>query len=94
MTDALLQSLLSGDVFGFVISCYTSLIGQGFYGFVLAITFGVIYNRTKSVALCSILWLLLGGAWITTVRLVSPIAIVLVAAGVAGIVYSVFGRGD
>ena len=90
--DPLLQSLLNGDVLGFVISCYTSVMGQSFYGFVLFMFFGVLYNRTKSLALCSILWLLLGGAWITTTAIVSPIAVVLVALGLTGILYSVFGR--
>lgn len=90
--DPLLQNLLNGDVLGFVISCYTSVMGQGFYALVLLIVFGVVYNRTHSLALCSILWLLLGGLWILTVPIISPIALVLVAFGLAGILYSLYGE--
>lgn len=92
--DPLVQSLLNGDILGFVIACYTSVMGQGFYAFVLLIGFGVVYNKTRSVALCSILWLLLGGLWITTAAVVSPVAVILVALGLGGIVYSVFGRSS
>jgi len=92
MVDPLLQYILNGDVIGFVIACYTSVMGQGFYAFVLLIFFGGLYNRTRSLALCSILWLLLGGMWITTVAIVSPIAMILVAMGLTGIIYSVFGQ--
>jgi len=94
MADPLLQSLLNGDIIGFVISCYTSTMGQGFYAWMLLMFFGVLYNRTRSVALCSILWLLLGGAWIVTAMEVSAIALILVALGLTGILYSVFGRSS
>ena len=92
MADPLLQYLLNGDILGFTIACYTTTMGQGFYALVLLIFFGVLYNRTHSIALCSILWLLLGSSFIATTMIVSPIAIVLVALGLTGIIYSVFGR--
>ena len=92
MADPFLTSLLNGDVIGFILSCYTSAMGQGFYAFVLLIGFGALYNRTRSLALCSIMWLLLGSAWITTALEASPIAVLLVALGLTGIVYSVFTR--
>lgn len=91
MADPLLTSLLNGDIIGFVTSCYTSVMGQAFYGFMLLIFFGAIYNRTRSVALCSILWLLLGSAWIVTAAVVSPIAMILVAAGLTGIIFELKG---
>lgn len=92
--DPLIQSLLNGDIIGFVISCYTSVMGQSFYGVVLLIMFGGLYNRTRSLALCSILWLLLGGAWIAAAAIVSPLAMILVAMGLAGIIYSIFAKSD
>lgn len=94
MADPLLQQLLNGDVIGFVISCYTTAIGQGFYALTLLIFFGALYNKTKSVALCSILWLLLGGTWIVTMPEVSPIAVLLVTLGLSGVLYSLLGRSS
>jgi len=94
MADPFITSLLNGDLLGFVLSIYTSTMGQGFYAFVLLITFGALYNRTRSLALCSILWLILGGIWISTnwLSTVSPIAMILVAAGLTGIVFNLVGR--
>lgn len=90
--DPLIQNLINGDLIGFVISCYTSVMGQTFYGFVMFIMFMVVYNKTRSLALISILWLLLGGIFIVSVAEFSPIAMVLVAFGLTGIVYKVFGK--
>ena len=94
MADPFLTSLLNGDVIGFIISCYTSAMGQGFYAAVLLIFFGALYNRTRSLALCAVLWLLLGATWIVTALEVSPIAMLLVALGLTGVIYTVFGRSS
>ena len=90
MTDPLLTSLLNGDIIGFVVSCYTSTMGQGFYAFVLLIVFGSLYNRTRSLALCIVMWLLLGSTWIVAAAEVSPIAMVLVALGIVGTFWKVY----
>jgi len=87
LLDALWQYLAEGDFLGFVIACYTSRIGQGFYGIVMLMIFGVLYNRTKSVALCGIVWLLTGSLMIAAMPLISPIAVILVTFGLAGIIY-------
>lgn len=92
MADPLIQSLLDGNVIGFVVACYTSVMGQYFYGMLLLIFFGGLYNETRSIPLCAILWLLLGGSWIIVASVVSPIAMLLVAFGLTGILYSVFGK--
>lgn len=88
MSDAFITSLINGDVLGFVISCYVSPMGQGFYAFVLLVVFGALYNRTKSIALCAIMWLLLGSIWIVAVMEVTPIAMILCAAGITGIFFT------
>lgn len=85
--NPLLQYLLNGDFIGFTIACYTTKIGQGFYAILLAIIFGSLYNRTKSLILCAILWLLLGGTFLILYPVVSPIAIALVALGITGLLW-------
>jgi len=79
--------LINGDFIGFVVACYTSRIGQGFYAVLMLVLFGVVYNKTKSVALCSILWLLIGGALIIAMPIVSPVAVVFSCIGLTGLVY-------
>jgi len=90
--DQLIQYLLEGDLLGFVTACYTSRIGEGFYVIIMLGVFGVVYNRTKSLAVCGILWLLVGGALIYTMPIVSPIAVIFVTFGLVGILYDVFGK--
>lgn len=92
MPDAFITSLLNGDVLGFVISCYVSPMGQGFYAFMLLVVFGALYNRTHSLALCAVMWLLLGSTWIVAAAEASSIAVVLVALGLVGILFSLLGR--
>ena len=87
LADALWQYLAEGDFIGFIIACYTSRIGQGFYGIVMLMIFGVLYNKTKSVALCGISWLLIGTALIATMPLISPLVVIFITFGIAGIIY-------
>jgi len=90
MADAFLTSLLNGDILGFVVSCYTSMMGQGFYAFVLTILFGSLYNRTRSIGLCVVMWFLLGGVWIVAAAEVSPIAMLLVGLGIVGTLFKLY----
>jgi len=89
-TDPFIQYLIEGDILGFIIACYTSPMGELFYAFVLLLIFTPLYLRTRSVGLCAILWLLLGGGFIVTTAIVSPIAVLLTAFGLVGILYSLF----
>jgi len=94
LADALQQYLIEGDYLGFVTACYTQAIGQGFFAIVALAMFGVLYNRTKSIALCSIVWLLTGSSLIAAFNIISPLAVILVSVGLTGIVYGVFGRSS
>lgn len=92
LADALMQYLVEGDFIGFVVACYTTRIGQnGFWGIVMLMGFGVLYNRTKSLAVCGIAWILVGSLLITAMPLVSPIAVILVTFGIVGILYDLLG---
>jgi len=90
--DQLIQYLLEGDILGFAVACYTSRIGEAFYGIVMLGVFGVVYNRTKSLAACGILWLLVGGALIVAMPTISPVAVILVTFGIVGILYDVAAK--
>ena len=94
MADPFLTALLNGDLIGFVVSCYTSQMGMAFYASVLLIVFGMVYNQTRSLTLCAVLWLLLGGSWLYVEGIgeISPIAIMLFALGLTGIIYKLYAE--
>jgi hypothetical protein len=87
LEDSLMQYLYNGDIIGFVVACYTSRIGEGFYAVCMLMLFGVVYNKTKSVAFCCILWLLIGGALIASMPVISPVAVIFTTLGLAGILF-------
>jgi len=85
------QYLRNGDLVGFIIAVYTSLIGQVFYGIMMVIVTVPLYVRTQSVMYCSILWVTVSGllsALIPTAGF--NISYVLLAAGIAGILFELF----
>ena len=55
--DLLDQYLQGGDLVGFIIAVYTSLIGEIFFGLIILIVSIPLYLRTQSVMYCSILWI-------------------------------------
>lgn len=61
MADLLSQYLLKGDLIGFINAVYTSLIGELWFAIPLMIIFIPLYIKTRSIAYCALLWMLLGG---------------------------------
>lgn len=90
MADPFIQYLMQGDLLGFIIACYTSPMGMGFYGYLLAMFSIIFYNRTRSIGFISIMWLVLGGVFISLTWMFSPLAVILVTLGIVGIIYSLF----
>jgi len=91
MADLIDQYLRIGDLVGFIIAVYTSLIGQVFYGLILLIITVPLYIRTQSIMYCSILWIVINS--ILVVMVPTPgfnLAYVLLAAGIAGILFELF----
>jgi hypothetical protein len=88
------QYIANFDLLGFIVACYVSLIGEAFYAFVIFISFSLVYLKTKSVVLCSILWLLLGGVFMQMTKIISPIAVILVALGITGMIYRLFTHNE
>lgn len=92
MADLLMQYLMNGDIIGFVIACYTARMGMAFYGLMLMIFSGIFYNRTKSVAFISVMWLVLGGTFELLTWVFSPLAVLLIVFGLVGVIYSLFEK--
>lgn len=61
MVDAILQNLISGDLLGFISAIFVQSMGTAFYGFILMMATLPIYQRTESLELVSILWILVWG---------------------------------
>lgn len=88
------QYIANFDLLGFIVACYVTLIGEVFFAFIAFISFGLLYLKTKSVVLCSILWLLTGGTWITMTKIISPIAVIFTALGISGMIYRLFTHNE
>lgn len=87
------EKLLDGDLLGFIVDCYTTMLGNPdlFYGLVTLIVTGVLYIRTQSLLYVSIVWILIGSIFIyTAMPLVSPLASFLLIMGIGGMLYKLF----
>lgn len=89
---ALMQYLFEGDYLGFIQACYVSAFidADVFYGVLILIITMPVYIRSKSLLLLCILWILLGGAVVAFVPLVSSMAFLLLSFGIAGVLYKIF----
>jgi hypothetical protein len=93
--DRLWIYLYRGDVFGFFQAYFINAF------FLLDIVAGVItmlflvplYIRTKSLLLICIIWVLIGGFFVVAMPMLSGIAILFLALGLAGMFYRLF-RGN
>lgn len=90
--SALLQFLFEGDYFGFIQAVYVSAFQNVdlFYGMVTLILVAPLYIRTRSLLLVSIIWIMLGGLFITAMPIVSTLAVLLMVFGLAVVLYEVF----
>jgi hypothetical protein len=83
------QYLFSGNFLGFFQAIYLSAFGLTdiLYGAISMLLLVPIYIRTKSLWLLCVLWILLGSFAITLMPAASPIAIIFLILGVAGILW-------
>jgi len=93
-TPSGLQYLINGDYLGFINSSFTSLIGDSFYAFGMVVIYLMFYLRTKSLAICSIAWTLLGGLCALLIPMISTLAVIFWAIGIAGILFTLLGKGS
>jgi len=85
--SALMQYLIEGDILSFIFSCYTTKIGGLFFAFMVFIPCIVLYIRTRSLILVSIIWLFVGTSFIVLFWEFSFIAFLFDALGIAGIFF-------
>jgi hypothetical protein len=86
--------LYSGDITGFVISIYTSVMGQFFGGLVLLTVFSLVYIRTNDLIYGAILWILVGGAFEGMIPTQGfSVAKLFIVLGIASGLFSLFSRG-
>lgn len=90
MVDVIWQYLLDGDFIGFLVAVYTSQIGEFFFPLLTMIVTGVLYMRTQSLLFVSIIWIAVGGLFIGTMPVVSPIAVLMLGFGIAGALFQLF----
>jgi hypothetical protein len=88
------QFIYEGDYFGLFQAIYTSafLSADIFYVFLSMAIVLPLYIRTKSLTYCALAWILLGSLFIVASPLVSGIAVLLVAMGMASLLYKVVMR--
>lgn len=90
--NSLLQFLWEGDFLGFIQAVYVTAFQNSdvFYGVVILLFTAPLYIRTRSLVLLSIIWILVGGFFITLMPMVSGLALLLLIFGIAGLLYQTF----
>jgi len=93
MSDLINQYLQMWDFLGLAQAIFTSTMGQLFYGFITLIILVPLYMRYQSLAMVSIICMLLGSVFVPLLPLGSfNIGWVLIAFGGASILWRVFHR--
>ena len=86
--------LYSGDLPGFIISVYTSVMGQFFGGVVLLTIWVLLYIRTNDLLYGAIVWILVGTAFEGMIPSQGlSIAKLFLVLGIASGLFSLFTRG-
>lgn len=87
--ETLLQFLAEGDFLGFLQALYIIAFTSPdvFYGVLTMIGLGAIYIRTHSLALLSILWILVGATFMVAMPLVAALGVLLIILGIAGLLF-------
>ena len=90
--EVLLQYLYEGDFLGLLQAIYVSAFQSSdlFYGVLTLLLTSPIYLRTKSLLLLCIIWILIGGFLITTMPLLSGLALFLMVMGLGTMLFKVF----
>jgi len=81
--ELLAQYLIQGNLLGFLVATFTTRLGQGFWALISFYIGVVFYNRTETVMVPAVLWLLLGGFFLMAMPLVSPVAVLLIIMAIA-----------
>lgn len=88
--SVLWQYLLNYDLVGFIFACYTDTMGQTFFVLCTMLFTAPLYIRLKNLTIMGVLWLLIGGIFIVTMPIISPMAILLTTLGLAAVFYKLY----
>lgn len=88
----LIQFLIEGNYLGFLQAVYVSAFVSidVFYGMLLMLFTSPLYIRTKSLMLLVIIWILLGGFFITLMPLVAGLGLFLIIMALASVLLKLF----
>ena len=83
------QYLFSGDLFGFFRAIYVQAftLPDILYAVLCLLILAPLYIKTKSLLLVCIIWILLGGFFMTLMKAASPIAVLFEILAVAGVLW-------
>ena len=85
------QYFAAGDFMGFILAIYANVMGELILGVIVLIITIPLYLRTESLAYVSVVWILLGGAFVYLFPAGTfKLAYILVALGVGGLLYKLF----
>ncbi len=88
--DQIWVYLTNLDLLGFITACYTTRIGEFFYGFIMLVVMVAIYLRTESLTYCIIVSLLIGSlGFFVAAPSISTIATILIVLGLIGLFYKI-----
>jgi len=84
-TDPLFVYLLEGDFLGFIFACYTQTIGSTIYAIGIFFISSVVYLRSKSLFIVSLIWIFVGSLFIGLFREFSFLAGMFTLLGIGGV---------
>ena len=88
----LLTYLMAGDYLGFILSCYTTRIGQLAYVLIIMIFTVPLALRTQSITYVAIVWVILGGIFQAAVPLIGPATVILEILGIGALIFRLFAK--
>jgi len=84
-TDPLFVYFLEGDFLGFIFACYTQTIGSTIYAIGIFFISAVVYLRSKSLFIVSLIWIFVGSLFIGLFREFSFLAGMFSLLGIGGV---------
>lgn len=84
-TNPLFQYIIDGDYLYFVVACYTTVLGQAFFGILAFFVSAVVYIKTKSLYLVGFLYLLVGPTYLALLWEFSWLAVIFTVIGIASV---------
>lgn len=88
--DLLAQYLIKGNLLGFLVATFTTRLGSSFYGLISFLVAIPLYNRTQTVMAPVVVWLLLGGLFLASMPMITPMAVILIIVALTVMFFRLF----